>query len=46
MYQKYYKLGLDHFINKKLLGLEKPKGATYTVYLALMGLIIATELIR
>ena len=25
---------------------EKPKAATYTVYLALMGLIIATELIR
>jgi hypothetical protein len=46
MYQKYYKLGLDHFIYKKLLGLEKPKVATYTVYLALMGIIIAIELIR
>ena len=38
LYNQYYKLGLEHFINKKLLGLHKPNVYTNVFY---FGLILA-----
>lgn len=40
LYNKYYKLGFEYTINKKVFGLRKPKVATNIVYFALIGLVI------
>lgn len=39
-YNKYYKLGLEYFINKKFFGLHKPNAYTELFYLALIAFII------
>ncbi len=40
LYNKYYKLGLEHFINKQVLGLHKPSGSTNAVYFTLILMVI------
>lgn len=40
LYNKYYKLGLEHFINKSIFGLHKPHTATNVTYFTLMLLVI------
>ncbi|MEQ9309675.1 MAG: hypothetical protein RLN90_09485 [Balneolaceae bacterium] len=40
LYNRYYKLGLEHFINKNLFGLHKPSLATNVTYLVLMLVIV------
>lgn len=40
LYNKYYKLGFEHFINKEVFGLHKPNLATNLVYFVMMVSII------
>lgn len=40
LYNRYYKLGLEHFINKKLFGLHKPTVATNVTYFVLMLVVV------
>lgn len=40
LYNKYYKLGLEHFINKQLLGLHKPNKFTNMFYFTIILLVI------
>ena len=40
IYERYYKLGFDHFIYKQLLGLKKPKKPVRRFYYTLMLLIL------
>ncbi len=44
LYNNYYKLGLEHFINKRLLGLHKPTLYTNVFYLSLIVIIISIAL--
>ena len=45
MYQKYYKLGLDHFLFKKVFGLKKPSIKIHFIYFAIItGVIALSEL--
>ncbi len=40
LYNRYYKLGLEHFINRKLLGLHKTDILTEVFYLSVILLVI------
>lgn len=40
IYERYYKLGFDHFIYKQLLGLKKPKKPVRRFYYTLMLLVL------
>lgn len=40
LYNKYYKLGFDYFINREILGLKKIDAKKEAFYLALITLII------
>lgn len=40
LFEPYYKLGLNHFINKEMLGLKRPKDATLHFYFLLMTAIL------
>ena len=40
LYNRYYKLGLEHYINKYLLGLKKPDLKTDVFYLSLIVMIL------
>ncbi len=44
-YNRYYKLGLEHFVNKHLMKLQKPNVTTDMFYISLMTAIIAGALI-
>ena len=41
LYNRYYKLGLEHFINKNILHLHKPNISTNVFYLAVILTVIA-----
>lgn len=43
-YNKYYKLGLEHFVNKHFMNLQKPSLITDVFYMTLMILIITVTL--
>lgn len=45
LYNHYYKLGLEHFINKRLFGLHKTDIRTEVFYLGLILVIIILALI-
>jgi len=40
LYNRYYKLGFDYFINRQILGLKKIDGKKEAFYLTLITLII------
>lgn len=40
LYNRYYKLGLEYFVNKEVFGLHKPKAATNVIYFSIMLLMI------
>ncbi len=40
LYNSYYKLGLEHIVNRHLLGLEKPTFKMDVLYLVLIMLMI------
>lgn len=46
MYSQYYKYGLEHFINKNLMGLKKPDAKKRVFYLTiLLGVIITSVVV-
>jgi hypothetical protein len=45
IYEKYYKLGFDHFVFKQMLGLKKPKKAVRSFYYTLIFLILSISLL-
>ena len=45
LYEKYYKLGLEHFVNKRMLGLHRPDKVTNALYFGLMVVVIAVAYI-
>ncbi|MGB0346127.1 MAG: hypothetical protein ACPGGA_01505 [Balneolaceae bacterium] len=45
LYNKYYKLGLEHFVNKNYFKLHRPNLKTDVFYIALMATIITVALI-
>ena len=40
IYNQYYKLGFEHYINKYVLGLSKPDIKTDVFYFGLMAAIV------
>lgn len=40
LYEKYYKLGFDHFIFKNLFGLHKPDKAVKRFYYTIIALAL------
>jgi hypothetical protein len=40
LYNSYYKLGLEYFINKRFLGLHKPNAFTNLFYFALILIVL------
>lgn len=45
IYNKYYKLGLEHIINKHYLHLHRPDVQTDIFYLAVIGAVILTSIL-
>ena len=45
LYHKYYKLGLEHYINKHYLKLHKPNVIIDIFYIGLIATIIAIALL-
>lgn len=45
LYEKYYKLGFEHLINKKYFRLHKPNVITDIFYLSLITLVITISYI-
>lgn len=45
LFEPYYKLGFNHFINKKLMRLKKPKKEIQVFYLGLITVILSLALI-
>jgi len=45
LYHKYYKLGLEHFINKHYLKLHSPDLITDIFYMSLIGLVLVISLL-
>ncbi|MEX0647148.1 MAG: hypothetical protein WD139_05155 [Balneolaceae bacterium] len=44
-YEEFYRLGFDYFINKKIIGLKKPKARQRIFYLTLItGLIFISSI--
>lgn len=39
-YDQFYKLGFDHFIYKRLMGLKKPKLRQHIFYMTLITMMI------
>lgn len=40
LYNHYYKLGFEYYINKHVLGLNKPNVVTGTFYLSLIAMVL------
>tara|TARA_Y100001935_G_scaffold217449_1_gene189688 strand:- start:136115 stop:136270 length:156 start_codon:yes stop_codon:yes gene_type:complete len=40
LYDKYYKLGFEHFINKKIMGLHKTRKGTEILYFLLIAFVL------
>jgi len=45
IYERYYKMGFDHFIYKRLLGLKKPKKEVRQFYYVLIFLILGFSML-
>lgn len=45
LFEPYYKLGFNHFVNKRILHLKKPKKDVQRFYLTLIGLILSISII-
>lgn len=45
IYERYYKRGFDHMINKGVLQLKKPKKDVQIFYLAIMAIAIVAALL-
>ncbi len=45
IYNKYYKLGIEHYINKHYLHLSRPDVRTDIFYMAIIGAVIVTSIL-
>ncbi len=45
IYNKYYKLGFEHYINKNYLHLQRPDVQTDIFYLAVIGAVIIASIL-
>lgn len=45
IYNKYYKLGFEHYINKHYLHLHRPDVQTDIFYLAVIGIVLVTSIL-
>lgn len=45
IYERYYKLGFDHFIYKRLLGLKKPRKEVRQFYYVLIFLLLGISML-
>lgn len=45
LFEPYYKLGFNHFINKNILGLKRTKTLTQRFYFTLIILILSISML-